>query len=427
MTEFFRQSRTIVAGVLGILGAAATVSPSEAAEVAISCGAVGIEFELCQSGAEAWARQAGHQVKVVSAPNDSNERLALYQQLLAAESPDIDVFQIDVVWPGILAKQFIDLKPYANGTEREHLDFLVKNDTVEGALKALPWFLDLGLLYYRSDLLEAYDARPPRTWAELTETAQRIQETERKKGNTRLWGFVWQGRAYEGLTCNALEWLASQNGGRIVDANGAVTVANANAAGALERAANWVGTITPPGVLNYTEEDARGLFQSGHAVFMRNWPYAWSLAQSSDSPVRGKVGIAPLPAAEQGTPSAALGGWQLAVSRYSKNPAIAASLVLYLTSAAEEKRRAIAGSFNPTREALYHDPEILAANPLFGRLEPLLKSAVARPSNVIGASYNRVSTEFWQAVHAVLAREEEAKPALERLQARLERLRQRGW
>jgi trehalose/maltose transport system substrate-binding protein len=427
MTAFFRQGRAIVAVILGMIGAGATAFPSGAAEVAISCGAVGVEFELCRSGAEAWARQSGHQVKVVTAPNDSNERLALYQQLLAAESPDIDVFQIDVIWPGILAKQFIDLKPYTNGAEGEHLDFLVKNDTIDGALKALPWFLDLGVLYYRTDLLAAYGARPPKTWAELTETARRIQEAEREKGNTRLWGFVWQGRAYEGLTCNALEWLASQNGGRIVDDDGALTVSNPNAVRALELAANWVGTITPTGVLNYAEEDARGLFQSGHAVFMRNWPYAWSLGQGSDSPVRGKVAIAPLPAGEQGTASAALGGWQLAVSRYSKNPAAAASLVLYLTSAAEEKRRAIAGSFNPTREALYRDPEILAANPLFSRLEPLLKSAVARPSNVLGPSYNRVSTEFWQAVHAVLAREEEAKPALERLQARLERLRQRGW
>src|SRR5204863_2464923 len=139
MTAFFRQGRAIVVAILGIIGSGATVFPSGAAEIAISCGAVGIEFELCRSGAEAWARQSGHQVKVVTAPNDSNERLALYQQLLAAESPDIDVFQIDVIWPGILAKQFIDLRPYTNGSEGEHLDFLVKIETIDCALKAMPW------------------------------------------------------------------------------------------------------------------------------------------------------------------------------------------------------------------------------------------------------------------------------------------------
>ena len=397
-----------------------------AAEVVISCGAVGIEFQLCRSGAEAWARDTGNQVKVVSTPNDSNERLALYQQLLAAGSDDIDVFQIDVVWPGILADHLIDLRPYAKGAETEHLGFLVENDTIKGELKALPWFLDLGLLYYRTDLLEAHDALPPRTWTELTQTAERIQEAERKKGNTQLWGYVWQGRAYEGLTCNALEWIASQNGGRIVEEDGAVTISNPQAVAALDLAASWVGRITPPGVLNYGEEDARGLFQSGNALFMRNWPYAWSLAQGSDSPVRGKVAIAPLPASADGQSSAALGGWQLAVSRYSKNPDAAASLALYLTGAAEQKRRAIEGSFNPTRQALYRDPDVIAANPLFGQLAPILNSAVARPSRTLGPSYNRVSAEFWQAAHAVLAGEEKAKPALDHLQMRLERLRRRG-
>jgi trehalose/maltose transport system substrate-binding protein len=413
--------------ILSVLGLAALMAGrAGAAEVAISCGAVGIEFQLCRSGAEAWARDTGNTVKVVSTPNDSNERLALYQQLLANGSPEIDLFQIDVVWPGILADHLIDLRPYAKGAEREHLPFLIDNNTVDGELKALPWFLDVGLLYYRTDLLAAHGAQPPKTWEELTNTASRIQEAERKAGNAQLWGYVWQGRAYEGLTCNALEWIASHGGGRIVDEQGAVNMANPKAAAALDLAAGWVGSITPPGVLNYAEEDARGVFQSGNAVFMRNWPYAWSLAQSSDSPVRGKIGIAPLPASEEGRSSAALGGWQLAASRYSRHPEAAASLALYLTSAAEQKRRAIEGSFNPTRQELYHDPEIVAANPLFAELEPVLESAVARPSTVLGSSYSRVSAEFWQAVHSVLAGEEKAAPALEGLQARLERLSRRG-
>ena len=268
---------------------------ASAAEVAISCGAVGIEFQLCRSGAEAWARDTGNTVKVVSTPNDSNERLALYQQLLASGSPEIDIFQIDVVWPGILADHLIDLRPYAKGAEKEHLQFLIDNNTVDGELKALPWFLDIGLLYYRTDLLQAHGAQPPRTWDELTRMAARIQEAERQAGHAQLWGYVWQGRAYEGLTCNALEWIASHGGGRIVDEQGTVTVANAKAIAALDLAAKWVGTITPPGVLNYAEEDARGVFQSGNAVFMRNWPYAWALANAADSPVKGKVGVAVLP------------------------------------------------------------------------------------------------------------------------------------
>jgi trehalose/maltose transport system substrate-binding protein len=417
--------------VLPALAAAATLSfalPGKAAQIAIACGGVGIELQLCRSGAEAWAQQTGNQVKIVSTPNSSNERLALFQQLLAAHAADVDVFQIDVIWPGILGEHFIDLSKYSGGAEWEHFEAIVRNDTIDNALKAMPWFVDAGLLYYRKDLLSKYQTRVPRTWQELTDTAQRIEALERKSGNGRFWGFVWQGRAYEGLTCNALEWIYSFGGGTIVDATGEVTIANPKAAAAVDLAAGWVGSITPEGVLNYAEEDARGVFQSGNALFMRNWPYAWALANGADSPVRGKVGIAPLPGGDPGgTRAGTLGGWQLAVSRYSRNPAIAASLVLYLTGAQEQKRRAIEGSFNPTIKALYRDPEILSANPFYRDIYSTFTDAVARPSGVLGKSYNQVSTEFWEAVHATLAKNGSAAENLATLQRRLERLHRHGW
>ncbi len=122
---------------------------------------------------------------------------------------------------------------------------------VDGKLVAMPWFADAGLLYYRKDLLEKYNRPAPQTWADLTATAQTIQEGERKAGRAEFWGFVWQGRAYEGLTTNALEWVASHGGGTIVDGKGEVTINNPKAMEALKVAAAWVGKITPPGVLNY--------------------------------------------------------------------------------------------------------------------------------------------------------------------------------
>ena len=108
-------------------------------------------------------------------------------------------------------------------------------------------------------------------------------------------GYVWQGRAYEGLTCNGIEWVASFGGGTIVEPDGKISINNPQAAAALNPAKSWIGTISPEGVLNYAEEEARGVFQSGNAVFMRNWPYAWALANAADSPVKDKVGIAVLP------------------------------------------------------------------------------------------------------------------------------------
>jgi trehalose/maltose transport system substrate-binding protein len=390
--------------------------------ITVSCGAVGRELELCREGAERWSAQTGHQVELISTPNSATERLALYQQLLGARASDVDVLQIDVVWPGILADHLLALGPQAGDAVAAHFPAMVANNTVDGRLVALPWFTDAGLLFYRRDLLERHGEPVPATWEQLEETAARIQAAERAAGNDRMWGFVWQGRAYEGLTCDALEWIASQGGGTILDPDGRVTVDNPAAVAALERAAGWVGTISPPGVLNYAEEEARGVFQSGHAVFMRNWPYAWALAQGEESPVRDRVGVAALPAGGDGASAAALGGWQLAVSRYSAHPEAAADLALFLSGAAEQKRRAIAGALNPTIPALYEDSEVLAANPFFGDLYETFRTATPRPSNVAGTRYNELSFEFYNAVFSVLSGQRDAADALSDLQTRLETL-----
>ena len=400
--------------------------PGLAATLTISCGAVGIELALCREGAEAWAEQTGHEVKVVSTPNSSSERLALYQQLLAAQASDIDVFQIDVIWPGLLANHLHDLTVHLSEETANHYPAMIANNTVNGGLIAMPWFASVGVLYYRKDLLDKHGEPVPTTWDELTGIATRIQAAERRAGKHKLWGYVWQGRAYEGLTCNALEWVASEGGGTLIDADGKITIDNPAAAQALARAAGWVDTITPPGILNYAEEEARGVFQSGDAVFMRNWPYAWSLSQSDDSPVRDKVGVAPLPGGANGNSVSTLGGWQLAVSRYSQNPALAADLVRYLTSPAEQKRRAIRGSLNPTIPVLYEDAEILGSAPFFADLVPIMRSAVARPSASTGSKYNQVSHAFWSATHQTLSGKRPAQASLKALQRRLERLSRGG-
>lgn len=389
-----------------------------AAELAISCGAVGQELQLCKEGVAEWEKKTGHTVKVVTTPNSTNERLALYQQLLAAGGTDIDVFQIDVIWPGILGNHFIDLSNAANGAENDHFPAIVENNTFKGQLVAMPWFTDAGVLYYRKDLLEKYGEKPPATWQQLTSSAEKIQAGEREAGNDKMWGFVWQGRAYEGLTCDALEWISSYNGGTVVDEDGKITINNDKAKEALTQAASWVNTISPPGVLNYAEEEARGVFQSGNAVFMRNWPYAWSLGNSGDSPVKGKIGVVALPkGGEDGSHAGTLGGWQLAVSKYSKHPDLAADLVMHLTSREEQKRRAIVGSYNPTVASLYTDEDVLNANPFFGNLYDTFANGTPRPSTATGARYNQVSNAFWNATHNVLSGKEDADTALSGLKS----------
>ncbi len=414
-----------------ILAVSSGFSAGTRAEVtiSISCSSLGIEQQLCQSGAEAWAQATGNTVKLVPTPADANERLALYQTLLAAQAKDIDVFQIDVIWPAILAPHLVDLSAILSEEDRaDHFEVLIDNNTVDGKLVAMPWFMDAGLLYYRQDLLEKYGKQVPKTWAELAETAKAVLDGERQAGNANLQGYVWQGRAYEGLTCNALEWIASYGGGGIVDPDGTVTIDNPQAAAALEMARSWIGTISPRGVLSYAEEESRGVFQSGNAVFMRNWPYAWALANAADSPVKGKVGVAALPQGDgaEARHAAAMGGQNLAVSRYSAHPDEAADLVRYLTSAQEQKRRAQEGSFNPTLRSLYSDADLVTANPFYKDFLPIVESAVARPSTITGRRYNQVSSAFVRMVHGALSGQGAASASLVDLNSELERLSRGG-
>ena len=414
---------------IGVATTLAVPTLSVAAEtIAISCGTVGKEFELCKSGAEAWAKETGNEVKLVSGPTDSSEQLTVYQQQLSAHSSDVDVLRIDVVWPGLLGQHLIDLKPYASDDVlKQHFQAIVQNNTLAGKLVAMPWFTDAGVLYYRKDLLDKYKQKPPTTWQELATVAKTVQDGEHKAGNDKMQGFVFEAKAAETLTCNALEWIDSFKGGSIVSDDGKVTVNNPQAVEALKTAASWIGSIAPQGVLNYEEEGARGVFQSGNAVFMRNWPYAWSLSQAPDSPIKDKVGVVALPkGGADGKSTGTLGGWNLSVSKYSKHPKEAASLVMYLTSAKEQKRRAINGSFNPTISSLYKDQEVLTASPFFGTLLDTFTNAVARPAKVTGSKYSRVSSEFRNAVYSVISGQAQPEAKLKELQGKLEGMTKKG-
>jgi trehalose/maltose transport system substrate-binding protein len=163
--------------------AAAAAPPRARAQgvvVSIACGSVGVELDLCRSGAEAWARKTGNQVKVVSTPKASNETLAQYQQLLSAGASDLDVLRIDVVWPGVLARHLVDIgAEVGDEVLSQHFPAIVEASTVGGKVVALPWFTDVGLLYYRKDLLEKYGRKPPATWQELAETAKVVMDGER--------------------------------------------------------------------------------------------------------------------------------------------------------------------------------------------------------------------------------------------------------
>ena len=368
-----------------------------------------------RSLAEEWAQKTGNKVEYYWRPSDGSVALQLYQQYWAAKSPDVDVYQIDVIWQGIAAPHAVDLKKYYKEDEiKAYFPRIIENNTVGGKLVSIPLYTDAGILYYRTDLLEKYGYKePPKTWEELSAMAKKIQDGERAAGKPDFQGFVFEGKASESLTCNALEWIYSYGGGSVIEPDKKVTINNTNAIKALNAAQSWVGTISPVGVTTYDEEGARNVWQAGNAAFMRNWPYAYALGADPKSAVSGKFDVTVLPkGGDNGNNAACLGGWQLMISAYSKVPDAAADLVRYLSSAELQKKRAIAFSVLPTLPALYSDPDVLARCPWFKIMVDVFNNAVARPSTVSGADYNQLSTSFFQNVNKVLTGGESAQEAV---------------
>ena len=347
--------------------------------------------------------------------------LASYLTSFEAQSGDLDVIRVDVIWPGLLAEHLLDMKEY---TPQEQLDLyipsLLVNNTVDGRLVALPIRIGFGMLYYRTDLLEKYGFDgPPKTWEELESMAKTIQEGERAEGNSEFWGYAWQGNAYEGLTCNALEWQASNGGGTIISPEGEVQVNNPQAIAAIERAAGWVGTISPPGVTTYIENDSRSLWIAGNAAFLRMWPGAYGSSVASEA-IAGKFAVAPLPAGDSGKGASTLGGWEIGVSKYSKHPEAAAAFAVFMTGPENAKFYAIDSTFPPAILDLYSDPDLLAAVPY---ADPnIVEITTPRPSSVTAEKYNEASTLYFTAVHSVLTGEQDAASAMELLELDLKEL-----
>ncbi|MCY1078813.1 ABC transporter substrate-binding protein [Archangium lansingense] len=420
----------------GLAIATILASPAlvHAETITIACGPEDDELKQCRKGAKDWAKKTGNQVEFAPVPLKRKDQFTAFKQQLSEKRPDVDVYRVDVVWPGMLAAHFIDLKLYVSDEVlNQHFPAIVQNNTVGGKLVAMPWFADAGLLFYRKDLLKKYGQNPPTTWQELEEVARKLQQAERKAGNGKMWGFVFAAKADEILTCTALEWIDSFGGGTIVGEDGKVTINNKKAVEALTTAAGWINDISPPEVRDYEEKDALDFFLSGNAVFMRNWPEAWAKAKARGGKlkceVKGKceVAVMALPkGGKDGKSTGTLGGWHLAVSRYSKHPEIAADLVKYLTSPEEQKRRAIKAAHNPSVMALYKDPKVLNANPFYPSLLETFTNPVARPWQVTGRQYDLMSSEFFNAVHAVLSGSGTPEDKLKGLQKTLERMSNEG-
>jgi trehalose/maltose transport system substrate-binding protein len=422
----FKMKKFILAACAA--GALLASNAALAANLSFVSGATGKDIEVLKEFLKPFEEKSGHVVTVVPMPSSTTDQFGQYRLWLAAGNSDIDVYQTDVIWAPQLADQFLDLTAAAKDVAPLHFKSIIESQTVNGKLVALPVFTDAPALYYRKDLLEKYGRAVPKTWAEMAETAKIVQDGERAAGNKDIHGFVFQGNAYEGLTCDALEWVKSHGGGQIVEPDGSISINNDKAAAALDQVKSMIGTISPEGVLGYGEEDSRGVWQTGNAVFMRNWPYAYGLGNGDDSKVKGLFDVTTLPSAGEGTGSAAtLGGWNVAVSKYSKSPDAAIELAMFLASAEAQKIRALKSSQLPTIVSLYDDAEIASTQPIIPRWKEVFLNAVPRPSAPTKVKYNEVSSLFWSAVHDTLSGKGTAKENLEVLEGKLTELKGEAW
>jgi len=342
---------------------------------------VGAEAELLTRQLRRFeALHAGVRVVVLPTPDAADERHQLYVQWLNAKTPDPDVLQVDVIWtPEFAAAGW--LRPL-DGAVADAADFFpatLEAHRHAGHLYAVPWFADVAMLYYRSDLV----AHAPRTYDELAALAER-------PGTTR--GYVWQGARYEGLVAVFSEVLGAF-GGNIVDGAGNVSVDAPEAVRALTFLKTTIGRASPERVLSFREEQTRYAFQNGEALFMRNWPYALPLLEDrAKSKVAGRVAIAPLPSMPGGQPTATLGGSALAINARSDHPDQAKQLIEFLTAPEQMLERAAALNQLPPRQSSYHDPRLSAA---LGRpLAPLRRIVeTARP---------RPATPYWSELSRIL-------------------------
>ncbi len=400
-----------MAGLLVALSAAAGLpgcaDGGEQAGTVITfpASALGAEAELLRRQLDRFmAEHPDIRVLRRETPDAADQRHQLYVQWLNAGASNPDILQLDVIWtPEFAAAGWIlPLDPYGPDTT-SFFAATVEANRWGGVLYALPWFVDVGMLYWRTDLVEA----PPTSFEELSRQAA----AARQAGGLPF-GFVWQGSRYEGLVTVFLEHLGGF-GGRIMDEAGRIVVDSEAALRTLRFMQEEIYTArnVPQTVLTWQEEQTRFAFQNGQAAFMRNWPYAYPLMQDpAESRVAGKFSVAPMPASEGGAPTAALGGSQLAVNANSKHPDAAYAVIEYLTRPEQMLERARVVGQYPTRRSLYDDPalaEALEVPP--GQARRIIESAVPRPVTPV---YTQMSEILQIRLHRALTGQQRPEAAL---------------
>ncbi len=343
----------------------------------------------------------GITVRIQQTPDDASQRHQLYVQWLNAHVGKPDILQLDVIWTAEFAAAgwILPLDRFGPATD-DFFPATVEAARWRGGLYAVPWFADVGMLYWRTDLLN----RAPRSIDELIADARSRHVAD---------GIVWQGARYEGLVTVFLEFLGG-SGGAILAPDGRVVVNSDAGVRALTQMRDLIREhITPPEVLTWHEEECRFAFQNGTSMFMRNWPYAVApMSDAHRSRVAGRFAVAPMPSAAGGHRTAALGGAQLAINAWSAHSHLAYKLIAFLTGPEQMRERLRAVGQYPARRSLYAAPELRG-------VLPIIEAATPRPVTPI---YAQLSDELQVALHRALSGETDPKPALDDAARRMQKL-----
>lgn len=368
----------------------------------------------------AFTEETGIQIKRLPRPEGSLNQLAMWKELLQKGGPTPDLYGIDVIWSGILSKYLTDLKPYFGPELSSQSPEVVASYTVGDKLVGVPRHAYAGVLMYRPDLLRRYGYRdPPKTWDELEKMALRIQSGERSRGQKDFWGFLWQGGVSEDLTCSGLEFQASEGGGRIIEDDQTISINNPRAIEAWQRAARWVGWISPPTVVAYEKWDAENLWDAGKVAFVRAWVGDYSLINFHGPPrVATEFGVTSLPRGRSGRVDT-LGGNGLAVSRTAAHSREAIELIRFLMRRDARMIDSAATTKIPDNLKLYEPPAIFESYGLRANHGETRGVIVARPSVVSGEKYEEVSRAYIRALHSVLTGENPAPVAAASLEKEL--------
>ena len=321
----------------------------------------------------------GIRIQIIEAPNATDLTENLYTSAFILGDSPYDLVYMDVIWTAKFAAAgwLLDLSDRVTDKDlKVFLDKDVEAGRYKRKLYRIPLRSDVGMLYYRKDLLQQAGVKPPETFEELVKVSQELQK---KKAAT--WGYVWQGAQYEGLPAMFVEILKGFGGFWINPDTNEVGLDKPEAIKAVEFLRNAIAQgISPPGVTTYREEDTRRLFVSGQTAFLRNWPYVWSSANEDASKIKGKVGIKPMVHIPGETGGACLGGWGMGISKTSKHPEEAWKAIQYFTSKEAQQRFTLETGNISSRRDLFADPQIVAKYPHYRQLQKVVESAVLRPS-----------------------------------------------